>query len=43
MQTWIFVTGIALVGLLLAEARRDRIVIWIAKPLASIGFVGAAL
>ena len=43
MQTWIFVTGIALVGLLLAEARRDRIVIWIAKPLASIGFVGAAV
>ncbi|NNL66552.1 MAG: lysoplasmalogenase [Myxococcales bacterium] len=36
-------TGIALAGLLAAEWRESRAGIWLAKPLASLGFLVAAL
>jgi uncharacterized membrane protein YhhN len=40
---WILATAVLVVALLLAEAGRSRIGRVIAKPLASAGFVGAAL
>jgi uncharacterized membrane protein YhhN len=43
MLPWIGVTAFFLIGLLVAEARRDRGVVWLSKPLASAGFVSAAL
>ena len=36
-------TGLAVGALLIAEYRQSRLGIWIAKPLAATGFVGAAL
>jgi uncharacterized membrane protein YhhN len=43
MHLWIGVTAFFLIGLLVAEAREDRLVIWVCKPWASAGFVGAAV
>jgi uncharacterized membrane protein YhhN len=43
MLNWIGVTAFFLIGLLVAEGRNDPRVIWICKPLASAGFVGAAV
>lgn len=43
MTPWIVVTLIALALLLLAEARGNRALKWLAKPLASTGFVATAL
>lgn len=43
MLAWILLTVVALAAVLYAErAQRPRIV-WVAKPLASIGFIGAAV
>lgn len=36
-------TGTSVVALLVAEARGSRLGVWIAKPIAATGFVGAAL
>jgi len=35
-------TGLGLALLLLAEWRHSRVAVWVAKPLASLGFLGAA-
>ncbi|RPH55171.1 lysoplasmalogenase, partial [bacterium] len=43
MLPWVALTAIALIGLLAAEARGARPGIYVAKPLASAGFVGAAV
>ena len=43
MHLWIGVTAFFLIGLLVAEAREDQLVIWVCKPWASAGFVGAAV
>jgi uncharacterized membrane protein YhhN len=43
MLPWIGAAVFFLIGLLVAEARGDQRVIWIAKPLASAAFVAAAL
>lgn len=43
MLPWAALTAIALIGLLAAEARGARPGIYVAKPLASAGFVGAAV
>lgn len=43
MLPWIALTTIALAGLLVAEARGSRPGIYVCKPLASTGFVGAAV
>jgi uncharacterized membrane protein YhhN len=43
MLPWIGVTAFFLIGLLVAEARNDQLVIWVCKPWASAGFVGAAV
>jgi uncharacterized membrane protein YhhN len=43
MLNWIGVTAFFLTGLLVAEGRHDPRVIWLCKPLASAGFVGAAV
>lgn len=43
MLPWVLLTGVAVAGLLLAEARGSRAGKWIAKPLASTGFVATAL
>src|SRR3954447_25814698 len=43
MLPWIGVTAFFLIGLLVAEARNDRAVVWISKPWASAGFVGTAV
>jgi uncharacterized membrane protein YhhN len=43
MFPWIAVTAFFLTGLLVAEVREDQSVIWLCKPLASAGFVGAAM
>ena len=43
MLPWFFVTGIALVVLLIAEAKGLRWLKWIAKPTASSGFLAVAL
>lgn len=43
MFFWIAVTAFFLIGLLVAEGREDQRVIWLCKPLASAGFVAAAV
>jgi len=43
MLPWVGVSGFFLIGLLVAEGRDDQPVIWVCKPLASAGFVGAAI
>jgi len=43
MFPWIAATAFFLTGLLVAEGRGERRVIWVCKPLASAGFVGAAV
>jgi len=40
---WIALTTVCLVAVLVAEYVNKRQVVWIAKPLASLGFIGAAL
>jgi uncharacterized membrane protein YhhN len=43
MAPWIALTIVATAGLLLAERAGSRTGVWIAKPLAAAGFLGAAL
>jgi uncharacterized membrane protein YhhN len=43
MIYFVGLTGLAVVALLIAEYRDSRRGVWVAKPLASAGFVGAAL
>jgi uncharacterized membrane protein YhhN len=43
MHLWIGVTAFFLIGLLVAEAREDQLVVWVCKPWASAGFVGVAV
>jgi len=43
MLPWAGVTAFFLIGLLVAEGRDDQPVVWACKPLASAGFVGAAI
>lgn len=43
MLPWVLLTAAALAGLLVAEARDDRRLAVLCKPLASTGFVGAAV
>jgi uncharacterized membrane protein YhhN len=43
MFPWILLTLVALAGLLVAEARSSQLGIYLCKPLASTGFVGAAV
>jgi uncharacterized membrane protein YhhN len=43
MLPWIGMTAFFLIGLLVAEGRNDQRVIWLCKPLASAGFVAAAV
>lgn len=43
MLPWIFLTVAALAGLLIAEAHDDRRLAFVCKPLASTGFVAAAV
>ena len=43
MLPWILLTVVALAAALEAERRGIRPLLWVAKPLASIGFVGAAV
>lgn len=43
MLPWVVLTAAALAGLLVAEAREDRRLAAVCKPLASAGFVGAAV
>lgn len=43
MLPWVLLTLTALAGLLIAEARDDRRLAYVCKPLASAGFVGAAV
>jgi uncharacterized membrane protein YhhN len=40
---FVTLTGIAVAALLVAESRGSRPGVWVAKPLASLGFIGAAL
>lgn len=43
MLPWILLTVLAVLAALEAERRALRPLLWIAKPLASIGFIGAAV
>jgi uncharacterized membrane protein YhhN len=43
MLPWIGMTAFFLIGLLVAEGRDDQRVVWLCKPLASAGFVAAAV
>jgi len=43
MLPWIGMTAFFLIGLLVAEGRNDQRVVWLCKPLASAGFVAAAV
>ncbi|UCE87102.1 MAG: lysoplasmalogenase [Deltaproteobacteria bacterium] len=43
MLPFVTLTGLAVVALLVAESRGSRRGIWIAKPLASLGFIAAGL
>jgi uncharacterized membrane protein YhhN len=43
MHLWVALTGIALLGLLVAEGTRLRPLFLVFKPLASLGFVGLAV
>lgn len=43
MLPFVTLTGIAVSALLVAESRGSRAGVWIAKPLASLGFIGAGL
>lgn len=40
---WVLLTAVSLAGLLAAEARNNVLLAFVCKPLASTGFVGAAL
>lgn len=43
MQYWCALTVVATAALLVAESRGSRAGVWVAKPLASTGFVAAAI
>jgi len=43
MLPWILLTIVALAVVLYAERTQRQPVIWVAKPLASVGFIGAAV
>ncbi|MCS5588114.1 MAG: lysoplasmalogenase [Porticoccaceae bacterium] len=40
---WVALTALCLVAILVAEYVKKHQVVWVAKPLASLGFIGAAL
>jgi uncharacterized membrane protein YhhN len=43
MVPWAVLTGVALAGLLVAEVRQHSLGLWLAKPVASVGFLGVAV
>src|SRR5688572_27173059 len=43
MLPWIGLTAAGVAVTLVGEARGQRTLIWVAKPLASVGFIGAAV
>jgi uncharacterized membrane protein YhhN len=43
MAPWVTLTALALLILLVAEYRRSRSLIFVSKPMASTGFIGAAI
>ncbi len=43
MAGWIALTTLALAGLLYASHRDSRLGVWLTKPIASLGFIGAAV
>jgi len=43
MLAWIFLTVVALAALLTGERTARPLLVWVFKPLASVGFIGAAI